>query len=171
MSSPEVRADLSWLEPAIDHYDISRSKSPRTISSATGADQSPKEAQIPYEPVLQQVEDTTVEELNTKRTAKAVLLHVVITLAVTSTIGGLLFIAIGPTGLVNPPGSCRPDGNFRYYGHYDPWAPPGILQITISFGPMSFSNAKLIDVIWDVVVGRGGQLWPVFVSTNYADLF
>jgi hypothetical protein len=34
---------------------------------------------------------------------------------------------------------------------YNPWAISGALEITIAFGNLSFADAKLIDVIWDVV--------------------
>ncbi|RBR15069.1 hypothetical protein FVER53590_03191 [Fusarium verticillioides] len=42
--------------------------------------------------------------------------------------------------------------------------------ITLSWGRLSFGTAKLVDVIWDLVIGRGGQTlmtlvsWRVFVE-------
>lgn len=40
---------------------------------------------------------------------------------------------------------------------HNPWSSRHIFQIIIGFGNLKFSEAKLIDVVWDVVVGRGGQ--------------
>lgn len=58
---------------------------------------------------------------------------------------------------------CGPDNHsIAYYGTgdwiYKPFATDQLSQVTISFGSLSLATAKLIDVIWDVVVGRGGQV-------------
>ncbi|KAL5120976.1 hypothetical protein ACEQ8H_001164 [Pleosporales sp. CAS-2024a] len=64
---------------------------------------------------------------------------------------------------------CAPDGDF----YMDPedfsfWHTSGFFQITLGFGELTFAQAKVVDVIWDVVVGRGGQAllallsWSVF---------
>lgn len=54
--------------------------------------------------------------------------------------------------------ACRPDSGFDVgESEYNIWAPNGFFQITLAFGTLPFSTAKLIDVVWDVVVGRGGQ--------------
>lgn len=58
---------------------------------------------------------------------------------------------------------CAPDNHFiAYYGTgdwiYNPFATDQLFQVTISFGSLSLATAKLIDVIWDIVVGRGGQV-------------
>jgi hypothetical protein len=47
--------------------------------------------------------------------------------------------------------SCWPDGTFDLSADYDLWAVTGIFQITMGFGPLSFSTAKLLDAVWDVV--------------------
>ena len=49
--------------------------------------------------------------------------------------------------------TCRPDGKFALgVGEkYKLWDVSGIFQISMAFGAMSFSNAKLVDVVWDVV--------------------
>lgn len=54
--------------------------------------------------------------------------------------------------------ACRPDAGF-YVGdnEYNIFASTGFFQITLAFGHFPFSTAKIIDVAWDVVVGRGGQ--------------
>lgn len=63
--------------------------------------------------------------------------------------------------------ACRPDAGF-YVGtaEYNIWARNGFFQITLAFGEFPFSTAKIIDVAWDIVVGRGGQgilVWICFV--------
>ncbi|KEF53992.1 uncharacterized protein A1O9_09787 [Exophiala aquamarina CBS 119918] len=63
--------------------------------------------------------------------------------------------------------ACRPDSGF-YVGdaEYNIWARDGFFQITLAFGEFPFSTAKIIDVAWDIVVGRGGQgilVWVCFV--------
>ncbi|EOA92323.1 uncharacterized protein SETTUDRAFT_85189 [Exserohilum turcica Et28A] len=64
---------------------------------------------------------------------------------------------------------CTPGGQFNLNPEdWSYWSRTGFFQITLSFGDMSFDKAKLIDVIWDMVVGRGGQVlialcsWHVF---------
>ncbi|EXJ55471.1 hypothetical protein A1O7_08398 [Cladophialophora yegresii CBS 114405] len=54
--------------------------------------------------------------------------------------------------------ACRPDSGF-YVGFqdYDIWELSGLFQITLGFGNFSFSTAKIIDVGWDIILGRGGQ--------------
>ncbi|KAL9618970.1 MAG: hypothetical protein Q9160_006364 [Pyrenula sp. 1 TL-2023] len=56
-------------------------------------------------------------------------------------------------------GGCTPADDFLapYQGTYNRWDVSKIFQITVGFGTLSFSKAKLIDTVWDVVVGRGGQ--------------
>lgn len=60
-------------------------------------------------------------------------------------------------------GGCKPDGNFSLRTNsYNPWK--GRLSIDLSFGKFSFRTAKLIDVLWDIVIGRGGQAILAFFS-------
>ncbi|RGP62995.1 hypothetical protein FSPOR_8979 [Fusarium sporotrichioides] len=51
-----------------------------------------------------------------------------------------------------------PEGTFNY------WAPSGFFDITLAWGRFDFSIVKLIDVAWDLVVGRGGQAIMALVS-------
>ena len=44
------------------------------------------------------------------------------------------------------------------------WNSSGFFYITVSWGKMAFSTAKFIDVIWDIVVGRGGQALLAFIT-------
>ena len=47
---------------------------------------------------------------------------------------------------------------------YGPWPVSQLLTINLGFGAMAFSTAKLIDVLWDLVVGRGGQVLLTYVA-------
>jgi hypothetical protein len=63
--------------------------------------------------------------------------------------------------------ACAPDGEF--YTNPDDfsfWHASGFFQITLSHGELTFTQAKVVDVIWDVVVGRGGQALLTLVSWN-----
>jgi hypothetical protein len=76
---------------------------------------------------------------------------------------------------------CDSEGNFYLNSGPSFWAPSQAFEITLAFGSFSFSNAKLIDVMWDVVIhsyqelgitkltilkviGRGGQALLTFIS-------
>jgi hypothetical protein len=51
--------------------------------------------------------------------------------------------------------ACQPDGNFDLYTKdYHYWSMLGFFQITIGYGHLSFTQAKIIDIIWDIVSGR-----------------
>ena len=48
--------------------------------------------------------------------------------------------------------ACQPDGKFDLYPkHYHNWSTSGFFQITLGYGHLSFAQAKIIDIIWDVV--------------------
>lgn len=47
--------------------------------------------------------------------------------------------------------ACLPDGTFSIFAQYDPWNIYGFFQITSGFGELTFTQAKVVDVIWDVV--------------------
>src|SRR3569833_514602 len=48
--------------------------------------------------------------------------------------------------------ACKPDGSFNpHWISYDVWSISGFFQITMGFGALTFTQAKVIDVIWDVV--------------------
>jgi hypothetical protein len=60
-------------------------------------------------------------------------------------------------------GFCEPNGNFNTgLESVSVWSPSAAFQITLGFGSMSFSTAKLIDIIWDVVGGSNGSVVTVF---------
>ncbi|RMZ73702.1 nad dependent epimerase dehydratase [Pyrenophora seminiperda CCB06] len=62
-------------------------------------------------------------------------------------------------------GACLPDrsfgvdpNEFRYFSS------SAFFQITLGFGNMDFTQAKAIDVVWDILVGRGGQALIAYIS-------
>ncbi|KAF4502755.1 hypothetical protein FAGAP_980 [Fusarium agapanthi] len=86
-----------------------------------------------------------------------------------SVLGLLIYLCLLPLGFSDEESPCKPDGEFRFGGidrpgRFEWWAPMGFFQITLSWGRLSFGTAKLIDVIWDLVVGRGGQAFMALVS-------
>ncbi|KAF2467368.1 uncharacterized protein BDR25DRAFT_173805, partial [Lindgomyces ingoldianus] len=67
--------------------------------------------------------------------------------------------------------ACQPDGAFDLYPEsFQYWSGSGFFQITLGHGNLSFTQAKVIDIVWDVVCGRGGQAliavtsWKVFAK-------
>ena len=81
---------------------------------------------------------------------------------------------------INPHFRCAPDGSVhsnlltvvqsrtwwaledgKVYNPY--WDPALFISITLGFGKFAFSTAKAIDICWDLVLGRGGQLLIVFL--------
>ncbi|XEV00966.1 hypothetical protein FSHL1_006253 [Fusarium sambucinum] len=77
---------------------------------------------------------------------------------------------------------CGADGDFRLkmdsdgFIGYDNnwWESSRFFEVTLGWGKLDFTAAKLIDVTWDLVVGRGGQAimsliaWRVF--TEYLEV-
>jgi hypothetical protein len=46
---------------------------------------------------------------------------------------------------------CQPDNSFDVYSDYKRWKPSNVFEVTLGFGMLSFDQAKVIDVTWDVV--------------------
>jgi hypothetical protein len=64
-------------------------------------------------------------------------------------------VVLGTGTFFRTDGVCLPNGDFALYNNtYNPWAPSGFFQITMGFGTLPFSNAKIIDIVWDVVSDR-----------------
>ncbi|KAF4452445.1 hypothetical protein F53441_4725 [Fusarium austroafricanum] len=70
---------------------------------------------------------------------------------------------------------CKQDGKFKFSteveeNKFGRWAAGGFFDVTLSWGSFNFATAKLIDVAWDLVVGRGFQVimaliaWQVYVQ-------
>lgn len=78
----------------------------------------------------------------------------------------LAFALLSPTSLYTQTvTACLPDGRFNIYADsYSPWAAGGTFQITMAYGAISFAQAKVVDVIWNVVslhshaIGEGWEL-------------
>ena len=48
--------------------------------------------------------------------------------------------------------ACLPDGTFSIYqDSYNAWSISGFFQVTMRFGDFTFTQAKVIDVVWDIV--------------------
>ncbi|KAK5660028.1 hypothetical protein OQA88_13496 [Cercophora sp. LCS_1] len=66
------------------------------------------------------------------------------------------------------PGSfsgCRPDDTFSpFIDDYNWWSSNGFFQITLGFGSLTFAQVKIIDIIWNLAIGRLGQATAVYVS-------
>ncbi|RSL63589.1 hypothetical protein CEP54_005129 [Fusarium duplospermum] len=61
--------------------------------------------------------------------------------------------------------ACHPDGEFSpFRNSFNWWALKGTFQITLKVGNFDFVTAKIIDVVWDLVVGRGGQTILALIS-------
>ena len=61
--------------------------------------------------------------------------------------------------------ACLPNGNFIIPGTASIWDPNYIFTITIAVGgEHSYTYVKVIDVLWDVLLGRGGQLLLVWIA-------
>ncbi|KAI0543760.1 hypothetical protein F4679DRAFT_567475 [Xylaria curta] len=77
---------------------------------------------------------------------------------------------------INLDGHCSVDGSFSpfYFSLHDLWRISDFFQVNIAIGNLTFTQAKVADISWDLVVGRGGQAilsfitWKVFV--DYAAL-
>ena len=52
----------------------------------------------------------------------------------------------------------------QYPVDHSSWAPSRFLWITLGFGQFSFAAAKSIDVAWDLIIGRGGQLLLIYLT-------
>ncbi|KAI2621152.1 hypothetical protein GGR54DRAFT_90698 [Hypoxylon sp. NC1633] len=61
--------------------------------------------------------------------------------------------------------ACSADGNFHLFiTEYSSWAASGFFEITLGFGNLSFTQAKVIDIAWDIIIGRSGQALMAYLS-------
>ncbi|KAJ8106925.1 hypothetical protein OPT61_g9216 [Boeremia exigua] len=75
-----------------------------------------------------------------------------------------VFISIMPA-FTSDDTACPPDGEFTLYpDRYSMWSWNGFFQITLGGGELSFGQAKVVDIVWDIGVGRGGQLVLAIIS-------
>lgn len=48
--------------------------------------------------------------------------------------------------------ACQPGGDFNPFADtYTSWTLAGFFQISVAFGSLSFTEAKVVDVVWDLV--------------------
>ena len=60
---------------------------------------------------------------------------------------------------------CAEDGRFILDpSTHTAWSTSDAFYITLGFGNLSFSTVKLIEVIWDVLIGRGLQAFLAFFT-------
>ncbi|KAI1658319.1 hypothetical protein F4813DRAFT_46041 [Daldinia decipiens] len=61
--------------------------------------------------------------------------------------------------------ACRTDGSFIINSSdYSLWKSSSFFDISLGFGNLTFAEAKVIDISWDIVIGRGGQALMALVS-------
>lgn len=48
---------------------------------------------------------------------------------------------------------CAPDGSFSLKPT-NPWNPDWAFQIVLAFGSLSFTQAKVVDIVWDIVSSK-----------------
>ena len=62
-------------------------------------------------------------------------------------------ILIGYATLSSSKLACQPDGSFRLHPEtYSMWSSSGFFQITLGGGHLTFAQAKVIDIVWDIVI-------------------
>ncbi|KAI1118895.1 hypothetical protein F5Y14DRAFT_398091 [Nemania sp. NC0429] len=83
----------------------------------------------------------------------------------------LSFTLILLARFITPPSSaCRPDGTFSPFIGYSYWDASGFFQVTLAFGSFTFTQVKIIDVAWDIIIGRAGQgILAYFSWSTFAD--
>jgi hypothetical protein len=58
--------------------------------------------------------------------------------------------------------ACQPDGKFSLTpAKYQYWSKPSFFEITVGHGNLSFTQAKAIDIVWDIV----GAHWSMVATT------
>ncbi|KAI1380584.1 hypothetical protein F4677DRAFT_403956 [Hypoxylon crocopeplum] len=61
--------------------------------------------------------------------------------------------------------ACRSDSSFNVnISAYNSWAASGFFKISLGGGNLTFTQAKVIDILWDIILGRGGQVFLAFIS-------
>jgi hypothetical protein len=61
-------------------------------------------------------------------------------------------IYIGVATVMSTDTACQPDGTFRLHPEtYSMWLSSGFFQITLGGGHLTFAQAKVVDIVWDIV--------------------
>jgi hypothetical protein len=59
---------------------------------------------------------------------------------------------LGVQSVFTSDGACVPDDSFRVRpSSYNYWSSSGFFQITLGYGHLTFTEAKVVDIVWDVV--------------------
>jgi hypothetical protein len=62
-------------------------------------------------------------------------------------------VYVGVATLTSTSTACQPDGSFRLHPEsYTLWSSSGFFQITLGGGKLTFAQAKVIDIVWDIVM-------------------
>ncbi|CAI6257424.1 unnamed protein product [Periconia digitata] len=98
-------------------------------------------------------------------------LRISATFWIASLLGTWIFLIVYSVSPWDGESACVLDGVFTLYPNSNSyWSTAGFFQITLSFSKLTFAQAKVVDVAWDLIVGRGGQTvmaiisWRTFVS-------
>ncbi|KAI5925774.1 hypothetical protein F4810DRAFT_658176 [Camillea tinctor] len=85
-------------------------------------------------------------------------------------IASLLVLALFSAAFQSRTG-CQPDSSFNpNMDDYNQWASSTFFQISLGLGNFTFTEVKVIDISWDIIIGRGGQAvmamiaWRVFAD-------
>jgi hypothetical protein len=89
-------------------------------------------------------------------------------LVLTASFAGTFFAFKDPYASTNDLFYCNADGKVQMLvtGGYKPfWDPDLFFTINVPVGEnLSFTLAKLIDAVWDLSVGRGGQMLAAWIT-------
>ncbi|ERF68471.1 hypothetical protein EPUS_03789 [Endocarpon pusillum Z07020] len=92
--------------------------------------------------------------------------HILPLMMITVMLVLLVLMSLSPEMFTGDTGDfCKPDGTFSLsFDGYTPWKQDAIFAINLKFGKYKFREAKLIDICWDLGVGRGGQAFLAIFS-------
>ncbi|KAK3987147.1 hypothetical protein QBC44DRAFT_332007 [Cladorrhinum sp. PSN332] len=92
--------------------------------------------------------------------AKCTLFYLWVTALVT------LIVLLAKQGSVSlPHTACKPDRTFSpYKENFSRWSRATFFEVTLAAGTFSFTQAKLIDIAWDILIGRAGQAALAYFS-------
>ncbi|KAI1209380.1 uncharacterized protein F4807DRAFT_91772 [Annulohypoxylon truncatum] len=61
--------------------------------------------------------------------------------------------------------ACRSDDTFNpVISEYNAWTISGFFKINLGFGSLTFTEAKIVSILWDIIIARGVQAYMVFMS-------
>lgn len=64
---------------------------------------------------------------------------------------GLFIILIALGSKTTTDTACKPDDTFTPFTGYGWWSPASFFQITLRAGSYTFSEVKIIDIVWNLV--------------------